>query len=264
MRDEFKKCCICGKTFEGFGNNPAPIKNEGTCCSHCNDLVVVPARIEAMMTCNDKQLEGSTCYYGKKVDKFDSIVVGEKTLLAGDIPTGQTGAISTFQGETLIITYCHPSSTRSDIEAFTNAKIEFGYIGDKSNGLTMPIIRMGHHFFEVPFNLHVVPDNGYDEFYKSTGGAILLQYVNSITKEVVAIRYFYPNETLKQSLMDVGLATVNNHTAENQYQQWVGEVFARYTAKDNFKRSRKLGYVKGGLTPSCWMNLSPAMVLSEG
>lgn len=33
-------CCICGKTFVGYGNNPYPIKNEGRCCDSCNQLVI--------------------------------------------------------------------------------------------------------------------------------------------------------------------------------------------------------------------------------
>lgn len=43
-----KECCICGNEFEGWGNNPWPVKREGECCDSCNNLYVVPARIEAM------------------------------------------------------------------------------------------------------------------------------------------------------------------------------------------------------------------------
>ena len=39
-----KKCCICGNTFNGYGNNAAPIKN-GTCCNKCNTQFVVPSRL---------------------------------------------------------------------------------------------------------------------------------------------------------------------------------------------------------------------------
>ena len=38
------KCCICGKEFEGQGNNANPVK-DGTCCDDCNENVVLPARI---------------------------------------------------------------------------------------------------------------------------------------------------------------------------------------------------------------------------
>lgn len=40
-------CCICGKTFEGYGNNPAPVKNGGRCCNECNSIVIY-ARIAEM------------------------------------------------------------------------------------------------------------------------------------------------------------------------------------------------------------------------
>ena len=39
-------CCICGEVFRDFGNNPAPVKNEGRCCDECNNKVVIPKRIE--------------------------------------------------------------------------------------------------------------------------------------------------------------------------------------------------------------------------
>ena len=50
-----RKCCICGKSFKGFGNNPwgaldyngDPIKwkDNDECCDSCNDEFVIPGRI---------------------------------------------------------------------------------------------------------------------------------------------------------------------------------------------------------------------------
>mgnify|MGYP003313527554 CR=1 FL=1 len=37
---EKQKCCICGKEFVGWGNNPYPLKNEGRCCDECNNVVI--------------------------------------------------------------------------------------------------------------------------------------------------------------------------------------------------------------------------------
>ena len=39
-----KKCCICGETFNGYGNNAEPVE-KGTCCDCCNMFYVVPARL---------------------------------------------------------------------------------------------------------------------------------------------------------------------------------------------------------------------------
>lgn len=39
-------CSICGQTFQGHGNNPAPYPGEG-CCDRCNILAVIPTRLEA-------------------------------------------------------------------------------------------------------------------------------------------------------------------------------------------------------------------------
>ena len=33
-------CCICGKKFKGYGNNPWPIKEDGKCCDECNKEVI--------------------------------------------------------------------------------------------------------------------------------------------------------------------------------------------------------------------------------
>lgn len=40
-------CCFCGRHIEGFGNNPAPLKNDedDRCCDSCNSELVIPARI---------------------------------------------------------------------------------------------------------------------------------------------------------------------------------------------------------------------------
>lgn len=42
-----EKCVICGKPITGYGNNPAPVKDEGRCCDDCNAEHVVPARMMA-------------------------------------------------------------------------------------------------------------------------------------------------------------------------------------------------------------------------
>ena len=44
-----KICCICGKEFEGYGNNPYPLKNEGECCDKCNTNFVIPARLAKLV-----------------------------------------------------------------------------------------------------------------------------------------------------------------------------------------------------------------------
>ena len=41
-------CVLCGKTFSGYGNNPLPVKDFGSCCDKCNQEKVIPARLEGM------------------------------------------------------------------------------------------------------------------------------------------------------------------------------------------------------------------------
>ena len=48
------KCVICGREFDGFGNNPNPIVDcaaeEGRCCDSCNWRFVVPMRLQILET----------------------------------------------------------------------------------------------------------------------------------------------------------------------------------------------------------------------
>lgn len=39
-----QRCCLCGKTFFGVGNNPRPVKDEGVCCDRCNWTIVLKSR----------------------------------------------------------------------------------------------------------------------------------------------------------------------------------------------------------------------------
>lgn len=48
-------CCICGKAFTGWGNNPYPVvkDEDARCCDDCNAMYVIPARIEALSNSNE-------------------------------------------------------------------------------------------------------------------------------------------------------------------------------------------------------------------
>jgi DNA-directed RNA polymerase subunit RPC12/RpoP len=47
LQDQEHICCICGKKFKGWGNNPYPVKQEGVCCDNCN-WKVIEARLNAI------------------------------------------------------------------------------------------------------------------------------------------------------------------------------------------------------------------------
>ena len=50
-KEERHVCCICGKRFKGYGNNPEPVEKpeDGVCCDECNETVVMKARIEKIL-----------------------------------------------------------------------------------------------------------------------------------------------------------------------------------------------------------------------
>ena len=53
-----KTCCLCGEEFDGYGNNPAPLKESGECCDRCNAEKVIPARYEAWRS-SGENLQGN-------------------------------------------------------------------------------------------------------------------------------------------------------------------------------------------------------------
>ena len=46
MNNQEYVCCICGKKFTGWGNNPYPVVKEenARCCDECNNTHVISAR----------------------------------------------------------------------------------------------------------------------------------------------------------------------------------------------------------------------------
>lgn len=55
MEKEKFTCCICGKVFYGYGNNPYPVKDDGRCCDECDELIVIPARIRQLAEISKKE-----------------------------------------------------------------------------------------------------------------------------------------------------------------------------------------------------------------
>lgn len=54
-----EKCSICGKHYEGYGNNAQPVNN-GRCCDEYNRTVVIPRRITESVMLKEEQIHGET------------------------------------------------------------------------------------------------------------------------------------------------------------------------------------------------------------
>lgn len=48
------KCCICKKEFNGYGNNPYPLRTTGVCCDECNILVIIMERLRLLRVRDSK------------------------------------------------------------------------------------------------------------------------------------------------------------------------------------------------------------------
>jgi len=56
--DTYEKVDIQGEEFVSIGgHNPAPLSEEGRCCTKCNFGKVLPARLEAMYNPKNKRNE---------------------------------------------------------------------------------------------------------------------------------------------------------------------------------------------------------------
>lgn len=53
MREEYKKCCLCGNFYLGYGNYAMPVK-DGYCCDKCHSERVIPARFNALKSNGEK------------------------------------------------------------------------------------------------------------------------------------------------------------------------------------------------------------------
>lgn len=48
LTEDKETCVLCGKHIDGYGNNPAPLADEGKCCDECNSTKVIPARMKVL------------------------------------------------------------------------------------------------------------------------------------------------------------------------------------------------------------------------
>ena len=60
---EKHKCILCGKEFDGWGNNAWPIK-DGICCDECNAEKVIPARIAMLYKKEEPKMTEDVKYIG--------------------------------------------------------------------------------------------------------------------------------------------------------------------------------------------------------
>ena len=82
-------CILCNKKCENkFGNNPAPLRDDGRCCKRCNRNRVIPGRLLVVQINNimekvkkrEKEAENKTDDERHKVLQMNSIIVQEKVM----------------------------------------------------------------------------------------------------------------------------------------------------------------------------------------
>lgn len=88
MKDK-KICCICGKKFMEYGNDPWPVRKNGICCDDCNNRFVVPARLNL----------------GKEDAVTDPVTPDEITGVLGPVLERNTEAIPTGAVKALAAAY---------------------------------------------------------------------------------------------------------------------------------------------------------------
>ena len=96
-----QKCCLCGEEFGGYGNNPAPLAEEGRCCDRCNEKVV-SARFAAALEARPAE-EGRT----KKAfrDSRANRARAAEILKAGGLAFTSVTAVGFVKGKGVVVNY---------------------------------------------------------------------------------------------------------------------------------------------------------------
>jgi hypothetical protein len=87
-----KTCVICGKEFEGYGNNAEPVAS-GLCCDVCNKQKVIPARLDALKN----KVDSGVLEEAKEKDKGDEVENTTKDITTDsvDVPAELPTDVST-------------------------------------------------------------------------------------------------------------------------------------------------------------------------
>lgn len=63
-----RPCCICGKQFDGRGNNLKPIETDGVCCDECNNDYVIPRRLRDIAIARIQRDKAAIAIFGASYD----------------------------------------------------------------------------------------------------------------------------------------------------------------------------------------------------
>ena len=80
MNKEKQVCCICGQSFEGYGNNPSPMKINGRCCDKCNEKVIATRLLLSKYQSNE-QPKAEIVKMCSENNKEKTIVVGSEVII---------------------------------------------------------------------------------------------------------------------------------------------------------------------------------------
>ena len=98
---EHHKCVICGKDFDGWGNNAWPVK-DGICCDECNQEEVIPARLAQLYKNKSKLKED-------KEEEIPDISVKDNTLT---VDIDDTTEVEKSEGEEEPCVECEEFDTK--------------------------------------------------------------------------------------------------------------------------------------------------------
>lgn len=116
---EIIKCCFCGNSICGYGNNPSPLKSEGVCCDDCNKNIVIPYRI--LKAKKEKMRTDADAIISKVLQKAES----EKL----NALVGKIVLIEFFDGDTAEgVLHKDTDAAYMDDPNFDNTKIRGYYV----------------------------------------------------------------------------------------------------------------------------------------
>lgn len=112
-------CCICGKEFEGWGNDPAPVvmDEDAKCCDACDMGVVLPARMTAL---REKKKDEKNKTSRTELLRAMSTIVGainNEEIIYGWLSSGIADGDENLPDDELYSMYGEDNATFADIMA---------------------------------------------------------------------------------------------------------------------------------------------------
>ena len=202
LTEDKEKCVLCGKEIKGYGNNPAPLADEGKCCDSCNSKRVIPARLKAMKV-NKMDEDNESLTEDSAIDKLRAADPEFDKTYKSYEPSNTYKLIANIEKviENLISSLSNFMKTTAEttednstpcVNVYIDGSGSFGYYIDKSTKLKSFIANINKYAnqYGVEAKINYFGDtinNNPKSVGGGTSGAILLNHIEKTNPQSVIV-----------------------------------------------------------------------------